>query len=118
MCCVRFDIDVLLVNIFGSPQYKDGMEIPIQQFIKKYCGFLNDIIPGYTFFETSKDDIDDCVRQYNAVFRWKDDHKDQLQAKADMLNRDKFNQIYPDTIAKKLCWVADICLGAWNLRQQ
>jgi hypothetical protein len=119
MCCLRFDADVLLANIYGSPSYKKSMEIHIYKFLEDYCNYLNNILPGYKFYNTSKEDIEDFVHQYNGIFRWKDEtNKVILEAEEGVLNPDYFNQNYPGNTGERLKFAVGICLGVWKMKQE
>jgi hypothetical protein len=117
MCCLRFDADVLLANVYGSSRYKKDMEIRIVEFLKDYTNYLDSIFPGYKFYSKSKEDIDEVVRQYRGIFKWKENEK-VLETKGKTLNPDFFNQSYPENIGEKLRFAADICLGVWELKQE
>jgi hypothetical protein len=115
MCCLRFDADVLLANVYGSSRYKKGMEIRIVKFLEYYTSYLNSIFPGYKFYNKSKEDIDEVVRQYHGILKWKNNEK-VLEAEEGIINPDSFNRSYPGNTGEKLRYAADLCLGAWELK--
>jgi hypothetical protein len=103
---------VLLANIYGSPDYIENTEIQIQDFMKNYCRYLDNILPGSNFYRMSEDDIDDCVKKSKSIFAWKDKSKKTLLAKSKP-NREKYNQPYPPNTDEKLQFAADVCLAAF-----
>jgi hypothetical protein len=112
MCCQRFNAEVLLANIYGSPEYKENTGIQIQDFIKNYCRYLDNILPGCNFYRMSEDDINDYVEKSKYIFAWEDESKKKLLAKS-RPEREKFNQPYPKDTDEKLQFAADVCLIAF-----
>jgi len=117
MCCLRFDADVLLANVYGSPRYKKDMDIDIYDFLEEYKDYLNTILPGYKFYNKSTEEVEAFVNQYPNIFKWKDPTKKILQAGEVVPNPDYFNHNYPRDVGERLKFAADICLGAWDLNQ-
>jgi hypothetical protein len=113
MCCQRFGAEVLLANIYGSPEYKENTGIPIQGFMENYCRYLDNILPGCNFYRMSEDDIDDYVKQSKYIFAWEDELKKILLAKSKP-EREKYNQQYPKDTDEKLQFAADVCLIAFT----
>jgi hypothetical protein len=119
MCCLRFDANVLLANVYGSPRYKKDMDIEIYDFLEEYKDYLNTILPGYKFYNKSTEEVEAFVNQYPNIFKWKDPTKRKiLQADERILNPDYFNQNYPGDVSEKIKFAADVCLGVWILEQQ
>jgi hypothetical protein len=119
MCCLRFNADVLLANIYGSPSYKKDMEIDIYDLLEDYCGHLNSILPGYKFYNKSEKDIEDFVLKYHSIFKWKDEKNRRiLQAEEGIFKPDYFNQNYPEDMGEKLEFAADICLSDLSKKRQ
>jgi hypothetical protein len=112
MCCQRFSAEVLLANIYGSPEYKENTGILIHDFIKNYCRYLDNILPGCNFYRMSEDDIDDYVEKSKYRFAWEDKPDGMLLAKSKP-ERKKYNQPYPKDTDEKLQFAADVCLIAF-----
>jgi hypothetical protein len=102
---------VLLANIYGSPEYKENTGIAIQDFMKNYCRYLDNILPGCNFYRMSEEDIDDYVEK-NSKFVWVDKPAGILLAKSKP-EREKYNQPYPKDTDEKLQFAADVCLIAF-----
>jgi hypothetical protein len=119
LCCLRFDADVLLANVYGSPRYKKDMAIEIYDFLEEYKDYLNTILPGHKFYNKSTEEVEAFVNRYPNILKWKDPTKRKiLQADERVLNPDYFNQNYPGNVPDKLQFAADVCLGVWILEQQ
>jgi hypothetical protein len=117
MCCQRFDVEVLLANIYGSPKYTKNTGLPIQDFMLKYCRYLDNILPGSNFFRMSKEDIDDYVAKSKYIYEWENKSKKMLMAKLKP-KREKYNQPYPNDTDEKLQFAADVCLIAFVPEQK
>jgi hypothetical protein len=109
MCCLRFNADVLLANmahvIDSHKNQKWRREFPAS-FLKTYCEHLDTIIGGYKFFEIDNQDIVAAVHRYKNNYTY-ENGKITIKEAPDV---DLFNQQYPDYIASKIKFAADVCV--------
>lgn len=105
MCCLSFDFEVLLANIFGSKYKKDDL-ITLEN-IKKYCGYLDDAINGYKEFDISSASLEKCVNKNFEFYKLipGDEEKILCLNEPETLN---YNKYYLPDIAKRIEKTADL----------
>lgn len=104
MCCITIDTEVILANIFGSPELNlmrgEGIGVDI---IEKCAVVLANNLPGYVFYDVTLPAIQKTTLE-NISF--KIEHG-KVYYFGNPICREKYNQIYTPTIASKIINLID-----------
>lgn len=104
MCCITIDTEVILANIYGSPEVNlmkgDGIRIDV---IEKCAVVLANNLPGYVFFDATPAAIKKVAIE-NMDFK---EENGKVYYYGDKICRDYYNRIYTPSIAEKITNLVD-----------
>lgn len=104
MSCITIETDALLANFFGSPEYETIGENEISIKIIERCAiFLANNLPGYVFFDLSKDSISYVAKKS----LWYQIDGDNIIYSGLKIDRDNYNRVYSARIANKITNMVD-----------
>ena len=104
MSCITIETDAMLANFFGSPEYEKIGESKVNiQIVEKCAIFLANNLPGYVFFDLSKNSINDVARNSP----WYQLDGDDIIYSGVKIDRDNFNYIYTSRIANRITNTVD-----------
>lgn len=105
MCCITLDARIILNNFLGSPCFLHEMPRGLveKKTIEQCSIFISNNLPGYVICDLSDGAIEEAVADgdYEYDFRRKNfilKHK---------INREIYNQFYPESIVKELEQIVD-----------
>lgn len=108
MCCITLDARIILNNFFGSPSFSQEMRKGLvdREIIDQCSIFISNNLPGYVICDLSDEAIEEAVA--NGDFDY-DFGKKNFIIKHE-INREIYNQFYPESIAKELEQIVDYFL--------
>lgn len=108
MCCITLDARIILNNFFGSPSFSQEMrrELVNKETIDQCSIFISNNLPGYVICDLSDEAIEEAVADGDFDY---DFGKKNFIFKHE-INREIYNQFYPESIAKELEQIVDCFL--------
>lgn len=104
MCCITIETDVLVVNVFGSPEKKstgmDGVELAV---IEKCAKVLANNLPGYVFYDLSSRKIEAFLEE-NKAFTLNDGI---IYYRGEKIDRKQYNRVYVPPISNRISEIVD-----------
>lgn len=104
MCCITIETDVLIANIFGSPQkILAGMDGVSLEVIEKCAKVLANNLPGYVFYDLSFRKIEGFLKE-NKDFVL---NNDKIYYRGEKIDREQYNKVYVSAISQKIGEIVD-----------
>lgn len=113
MCCITIETDVLIANIFGSPQKEqlgmDGVELEV---IEKCAMVLANNLPGYVFYDLSFKKIEEFLKENKDFIL----NGSKIYYRGINIDREQYNKVYIPAISKKIGEIVDafFSFGLYN----
>lgn len=104
MCCITIETDVLVANVFGSPEKElagmDGVEL---ETIEKCAKVLANNLPGYVFYDLSSRKVESFLKE-NKGFTLSDG---TIYYRGEEIDRRHYNRVYVPAISNKISEIVD-----------
>lgn len=108
MCCITLDAKVVLNNFFGSPKFSDEIKggFVNRETIDQCCIFISNNLPGYVMCDLSDEAIFEAMKDGNFDYDFREKN---FRFKYNV-DREIYNQYYPQKIANELEHIVDCFL--------
>lgn len=108
MCCITLDAKIILNNFFGSPSFSQEMkrERVNKETIERCSVFISNNLPGYVICDLSDEAIEEAVADGTLDY----DYRGKSFIFKKEINREIYNQFYPESITKDIEQIVDYFL--------
>ena len=107
MCCIRFDADEIVANLLACKYLTERQRISLSD-IRNYCRELDQVLPGYVFFEMMPEDIARAAIIYSDYCIW-DSTRQTLRLKENGIypDRERVNALFSSYLAEAIADFTD-----------